>query len=110
MATPEIHSGATTRLKSLPISFASPKSETLAVKSPRWGSSEQKPRRRTRLTCWMLPMVRTSARNSRSPPPGRSRRFTATSDESGSSPRNTAPKPPWPSSSENSLVAVDSSL
>ncbi|CAA6655487.1 unnamed protein product [Spirodela intermedia] len=105
MATPEIHSGATTRLKSLPISFAVCQSSRM-----RWGSSEQKPRRRTRLTCWMLPMVRTSARNSRSPPPGRSRRFTATSDESGSSPRNTAPKPPWPSSSENSLVAVDSSL
>ncbi|WVZ71585.1 LOW QUALITY PROTEIN: hypothetical protein U9M48_020157 [Paspalum notatum var. saurae] len=76
---------------------------------------EQKPRSRTRLTCWMSPSVFTSARNCFSPCRSPSSFFTATSTwvwpwPFVRTPRYTVPKPPPPSLSEKFFVAARRSL
>ncbi|CAA7394642.1 unnamed protein product [Spirodela intermedia] len=104
MGSPEIHSGASTRLKSLLTSFARPKSATLGTNSPLLERSEQNPRRRTRLTCWIVPMVLTSVRNCFSPCLIPSSFLTATTLPSAIVPKNTDPNPPPPSFSEKFFV------
>lgn len=75
---------------------------------------EEKPRRRTRLTCWIVPMVRTSFRNCFSPKHSRpSSLFTAMAAlllRPGSVPLYTDPKLPPPIFSEKFLVALLTSL
>ncbi|WVZ57833.1 hypothetical protein U9M48_008172 [Paspalum notatum var. saurae] len=64
---------------------------------------------RTRLRWCIRAMMVTSAQNSASPPPTPCSCFTATARRSASSPRNTVPYAPRPTTSEKSLVAAFSS-
>uniref|UniRef100_A0A0E0CL29 Uncharacterized protein n=1 Tax=Oryza meridionalis TaxID=40149 RepID=A0A0E0CL29_9ORYZ len=107
-----------TLLKSRPTSLAMPKVtclesvpelEPLLTNSALLFPSQQKPRSRTRLTCWIVPSVTTSVLNCFSPCRRPSSFLTATGVPSGSAPLNTVPKLPLPSFSEKSLVASSSS-